>query len=180
MVNVSDRSIKEFCLTVGYSKDPEEFGHTILSSAKEAVDSSLIGAPISYVWGSFIGCLLGDSTKWGKFASTLSLTASRVNDSLQLTFAGMNAGINRSPNIIVHPNHPTGIIHTPPSLAQIALSGLISRIHPAVAADIVNEGLPEGSKINERAYHEYSLASSVVGVALATLGIAGFVFARFK
>src|SRR5579871_5746329 len=108
MSSVSASKIQEYCATVGYSKDPkeqEEFNRTLLTSAKGAVDSSFTGAPFSRLWGSAIGCLFCEPVKWGKFASTLTLTADRVNDSLQLTFAGMNAGMNRNPNIIIGPNN---------------------------------------------------------------------------
>jgi len=169
---VSAPKIKEFCSTVKYSKEQkeqDEFNRTLLTSAREAVDTSLMGAPFSRLWGSAVGCLLAEPTKWGKFASTLSLTADRVNDSLQLTFAGMNAGINRSPNIIIGPNN--GILrsdtHTP---VQSALHRLISRIQPAIAADIVNENLPEDSKISERDYNKYFFASSIAST-LAFLGV---------
>ena len=156
MQNVSSPKMQEFCSTVGYSKDQqyqEEFNRTILSSAREAVDSSLMGAPFSRLWGTAVGCLLGAPTKWGKFASTLALTSDRVNDSLQLTFAGMNAGKYRNPSSSVY----------------VPLNKMISRIQPAIAADIVNEGLPEDSKISERAYQKYFVASSVAGV-FAALG----------
>lgn len=179
MPSVSAPKIQEFCSTVGYSKDPQEqneFNRTILSSAKEAADSSIMGDPFRRLWGSVVGCLFAEPTKWGQFASTLSLTANRVNDSLQLTFAGMNAGMNRNPNIIIGPNNAIGMPHDRPSPVQNALNRLISRIQPAIAADIVNENLPEDSKISERDYNEYFFASSVASV-LIILGIVGSIVA---
>ena len=173
MSSVSAPKIQEFCSTVGYSKDQkeqEEFNRTLLVSAREAVDSSLMGAPFSRLWGSAIGCLFCAPIKWGEFASTLSLTADRVNDSLQLTFAGMNAGMNRNPNIIIGPNNEirNDVLHSSP--IQLALNRLISRIQPAIAADIVNENLPEDSKISERAYNQYFVASSIASV-VAPIGV---------
>lgn len=175
MSSVSASKIQEFCATVGYSKDlkeQEEFNRTLLTSARGAVESSFTGAPFSRLWGSAIGCIFCEPVKWGNFASTLTLTADRVNDSLQLTFAGMNAGMNRNPNIIIGPNNAVRneVPQANSSPVQLALNRLISRIQPAIAADIVNQDLPEDSKISERDYNKYFIVSSVAGV-LAPLGI---------
>ena len=69
-----------------------------------------------------------------------------------------------------------GKYRNPGSSVYVPLNRMISRIQPAIAADIVNEGLSGDSKISERAYQKYlAVSSSITSVAAVFGTVVGLV-----